>query len=117
MKTRTGFVSNSSTCSFVVLGTRITEKKAKEIMGYDRDDDEWYEKWAETREKRGICIKEDEKGKNTIFGVEIASISSEDYGLDESKTPIDALVAKAKAAMKQFGIEGELTVFTGTEGC
>ena len=77
MKTRSGFVSNSSSSSFVVVGTRIPRKELME-MGWYNDDGDESEKVPD-----GIAIYYDESDGGYIVGKPI--VKSEDWGLSREE--------------------------------
>lgn len=118
MKTRQGLVSNSSTCSFVVIGIPVTPKQIGELAKKfgEPDMDEWeFREWLE--EERGFVIEECEGKPSNVIGVQVAHMSSDDYGLSESRQPLTQLIEKVEAMQKEYGLDGEITLFTGVRSC
>ena len=74
MKIRSGFVSNSSTASFVIFG----------IKGKYTNNETSYEDLQELLDEAGLEILEQEFGE-TFLGKMISFISSEDYDGNESE--------------------------------
>ena len=119
MKTRTGFVSNSSTCSFVVMGVPITRKQLDDLIDrFGEPDMDAWEFGEMLEERHGVRLESTkDDGRYNIMGIEIAHMSSEDYGLKDSKEPLANLVERIEAMKQKFGLEGETTIYTGTKGC
>ena len=75
MKTRQGFVSNSSSSSFVVIGTRIKNEELIKMGWHDEDRNEDYDKIP-----KDIQIYYDEHDDGYIVGKSLCK--SEDWGLE-----------------------------------
>jgi hypothetical protein len=145
MKMRTGFVSNSSSSSFVICGFQvetddpmiliqkllgITKEdiiKKMEAIDYSRGDDiddGWISDYCCENidtlfEEQGFDIVRRERG-NAIVGKTLATIGSEDGGyLEESETDMKEILeslAKIKEKLK-LPEEDTFKIFTGTENC
>jgi len=144
MKIRYSFVSNSSSCSFVVAGFSINNNdiRSKEDM-LSRLDEELYEEYLDE------CKQHDEEdwtdilnecfmdaldktdffycsdpecgsreGK-TIFGVILAEISDDDFLLDSGEYSLDDLInetAELKKILPEAKNE-DIKIITGTRMC
>ena len=132
MKIRSGFVSNSSTSSFVCIGVNIPDLEDLEadvlrtimdkygIKHKKIDDDEL----AYTL-KDGLEEKFDIRWYNetTVVGHEIASCGSDDV-MEESDVSIDdlveikdKLVSDLTPLAEILGVELDVRLYTGIEGC
>lgn len=113
MKTRAGFVSNSSTSSFVVIGTKLTNKEYKEFI------DNAAKKY-EIKEEDDVrdCLDDldwfIETEYETIVGYELAS-SDSDGEMSESELSLMDLTEKAKVIKELTGKKAKL--ITGTRMC
>ena len=123
MKIRNGFVSNSSSSSFVVLGFKVSQSERGLInlteaeIAPDNEDFLWDIRDELDREGFYI-ITETVENNNAILGIRIATQS--DSYLDETETAIEdfeALVERLKVAQEKIGIEAEIKLYTGTELC
>lgn len=124
MKIRTGFVSNSSTSSFIIAGVPLKNlgvseeeliKKINEVFNEkNEEDDELYEALA----AHGI----DEVGGNEgcfIIGKEIVSFSDES-GIEEielSQEQINQAFYEVAEFLKKLGFTNKVKLYGGVESC
>jgi len=119
MKTRQGFVSNSSSSSFVIVGTKLTKKleaAIKEKLGVAAGDDDWqYEKEDEIH-KLGIEIlyTEDTKDGCYTVGKVLADVASDGDCLESQSYSIDDLTKMAKEVRKVLGENVDVKLMMGT---
>jgi len=98
MKVRTGFVSNSSSSSFCLVGATIDDYGGgyKEFLGkdYDKELEYWQnsEKIATKLEKLGMEVHEGEE--SVVFGYPV-----------ETDTTIDSQVEWTEAKWEELGIK------------
>jgi hypothetical protein len=95
MKTRSGFVSNSSSSSYVIVGydVSVSYEDVADKLGLEDDDELWEEFYF----------------NDDVFGVSLASISSDDGDVIESidmNEVSDAFATMKDTALK-LGIDGE----------
>jgi hypothetical protein len=103
MKTRTGFVSNSSSSSFVIIGLTMTkkvEKKLQELYPISDDKGSW---WDELEEKTGLDVLYDEPDSH--IGKLVACVSTDEC-LDNEETPLSDLlddIAEVRTKLETIG--------------
>ena len=122
MKSRIGFVSNSSSTSFVLLGWKISEEQAKQyvkdVIGLKKDEsdadeddeDEWPEAIYEDDGKNGIYRHGEED--EYFLGYMIAEASSDSQFDGESVDLVNA-IDKAKKFGEKIGLN-DPKIFVGT---
>jgi hypothetical protein len=119
MKTRQGFVSNSSSSSFVIVGAKLTKKleaAIKKKLGISDDDDDWqYEKEDEI-DKLGISIlyTEDTKDGCYTVGKILADVGSDGDFLETQSYSIDDLNKMAEKVRKVLGDDVDVKLMMGT---
>jgi len=125
MKIRNGFVSNSSSSSFVLVGAKVkgfkpSEDNMKEILdshgikyGEYIENDFWDAMYNE--KLMGLAYL----GEESIIGRFIAS--GDECGLDESQTSVEELADVAKKVKedikKIFGLDVNVQLLTGERCC
>jgi hypothetical protein len=129
MKMRQGFVSNSSSSSFVILGYRFEPKSMKELVKTLSP-----EKYAklEKESKGDEGLFEDDfweylydgsmfKDVDTIIDDSVIYLGHEicdsDEGLPETSSPMYELVGKAAKVMELLKQDGSPVLYTGVRAC
>jgi len=119
MKTRNGFVSNSSSSSFVIVGTPLTKKietRLKEKLGVKPDEDEWQYEREEEIEKLGVSIlytSDDSDGSYTV-GKVLADVGNDGDFLERKSYSIDQLNFMADQVRKVVGEDVDVKLMLGT---
>ena len=141
MKIRTGFVSNSSSSSFVVLGFSIKKENNFSLKNfelevidkvlnipfedipignnnYDREDYIYNLLYAADNSNSFIILSDTENGspddETIVLGIEIAEGDDSDFrGLDEE---VESIIDKVKEAAKKLGFsDKKIKIFAGTK--
>jgi hypothetical protein len=109
MKIRSGFVSNSSTSSFVILGVKISENKFRKITG----NIDLYE--PITKSYCGLTVSDDGNG-NILIGIG-DKWSDTDTISDGSFSMRD--IDKLKENLEKHGLmsAGKFGLYYGTRSC
>lgn len=123
MKTRQGFVSNSSSSSFVLLGFIPTEEEIKKLEekiklneSLEEDDDIYEYVYDYLSEKDFYQIGEgDWEG---AVGRLISDVSSDSYGEEAEEIDFQTLDEYATKVCEEFGVEkSRIKLYTGTRMC
>lgn len=110
MKIRSGFVSNSSSSSFVIMGVKVNKKN---IMG---DSEESF--WEFMEDKKCDYANLDERSGEYAIGIKLAEVRSDDFGIEQDVWDIEEVIMKVDKIKKEFGLENLPTkIYTGTEAC
>ena len=108
MKIRNGFVSNSSSSSFVLIGCKLSEKEITEKLAISLDDDDV---WEKVEELDLFWSSEDE-----LIGYLIADDIETDY--DGTETSIAEVMEKAKLVAEKLSVPiEEIKLISGVRSC
>jgi hypothetical protein len=88
MKTRTGFVSNSSTTSFTIFGTCL-EDESREVFNIPEDDDDPDATIEEMLKKVGLDFESGFEAENQYVGINAENL------------PMDKTLAELKVEIKE----------------
>ena len=106
MKTRIGFVSNSSTSSFVILGYKVTREEIKNMTDDERED--FYD--------RNDTLSDGYSG--TCWVGEVLVKGRDDEMMPQLEFSLEELQEKADVLCKKYGCEiDKIKIYTGTRGC
>ena len=110
VKIRKGFVSNSSTSSFVVIGIDVTE-----VDSFATKDWEEWEDWEGLTKWKYQVLRGSECGVTegrTIIGIGVCK--AEDCGLTDSITSLADITRMAEELREALGVSGEAKLYCGT---
>lgn len=101
MKIRNGFVSNSSTSSFVIVGVKLTKKEYKDKFGNDA--------YTSIEEAELDCVWDE-----NIVGKFLACTSSDDYEIEEKEYTFAELQTVAEEVSNELSVPlDQVKVYTG----
>jgi hypothetical protein len=141
MKIRQGFVSNSSSCSFIICGFKLPEeksvetykkitKKTDEDIRYDMLKEPYYKDKKEIKDFdiedycqeslwegiSGVDIEMGEGVDGVVIGRHVTRCS--DYGIDTAIWDLDELKNEVESIRKKMGFEDyPIKIYCGTKNC
>lgn len=115
MKVRSGFVSNSSTSSFVVCGYKVTDEIMEKLrkLANLKEGAEQYDILDQVKLPEGISTLWTDDFN--LIGYVIADVSDGDSC--ESQTSLREIEAKVAKLQSLIEVEERPTIFTGTRSC
>jgi hypothetical protein len=144
MKLRAGFISNSSTCSFVMCGYKIPEEDSyqsiiQKVLGITSEEivkeirnkyssqenitqnfiEDFCSDWVYdiNYEKNGVDIQTGEGINGIIVGIKIAHTSTEDCGIEEKEINLLELQKQIDIIRIRLNIDSPAKIYAGTYSC
>jgi hypothetical protein len=122
MKIRSGFVSNSSSSSFVMIGVQLNSEQEDVLKKYVEENTEYENFWDFVYESDDFKLETSGEGDyEGVYGIYLASGSEYEFpATDISFSKLNEYADKVVNELDKFGImvdEEEVMVYTGTKMC
>jgi hypothetical protein len=118
VKISTGFISNSSTTSFALLGYKMTRARAHELidaLALDPEEETWdITDRLDLGYVSEISYSSRDEVLEVLLGKFLLKINSDDSCTEEAEFDIVALTAEVEELGRQWGMEDKPHMFTGT---
>jgi len=117
MKIRKGFVSNSSSSSYILAGYEISKESVEKLK--EQDEEAYYKIAWDTNDFRILQGDEDGVGDKVVAGDYILNIPSDDSGVESDSLSLEDVRKRmeiVKENILEYGFEiiGEGKLFMGT---
>lgn len=115
MKTRNGFVSNSSTASFVIIGYMLEDSKMQEVvktlLGVNELSEDW--QWEDVGDTE-LTLQFNENGDDIIG---ISPLNIDECGISNAEIDLQDILSKLDKLKKTIKTDKLPKIFGGTYAC
>ncbi len=113
MKLKFDYVTNSSSCSFVMVGVKTTFKEIKKILKESYGEN-WEDMDLDRKLPNGLSFMFEPE----MIGRILSEGSSDDYGMESSSTPVEEIEKYANIISNFLNVDkSEVKLYTGERNC